>query len=334
MLDACQRHWNQTIRFLSRKELNQMIKHNSLEGYTVILTSVDDNNVDESHQIKSDELDKIINSYKDLFPDELPSGLPPKRHVDHAIPLKPMSEYPKQKLYRLSIQETEVLKETIKSLLDKQWIKPSYSPLGAPVLFVTKKDGTPRMVVDYRQLNSITIKDRYPLPRTDDLFDRLQGAKIFSKFDLTSGYHQIQIKPEDTYKTAFQTRYGLYEFKVLPFGLTSASVTFMQLMNDIFQDLLDECVIIYIDDILVYSKDIESHCRHVNEVLKRLRQHRLFIKQAKCEIGKTKLSFLGHIIGAEGLQVDPTKVDTVKNWPTQTNIKEIQSFLGLCNYYR
>src|SRR5579871_1069644 len=126
------------------------------------------------------------------------------------------------------------------------------------------------MVIDYCQLNLITIKDQYPLPWTDELFDQLQGAKIYTKFDLSSGYHQVQIRPEDTYKTTFQTRYGLYEFKVLPFGLTSTPATFMHLMNDIFHDLLDDCVIIFLDNFLIYSKDIESHCRHIKETLKRL----------------------------------------------------------------
>ena len=253
-----------SLNFFTRKELNQIIRHDKLEGYAVILTSVND---DKSHEVKSNELDKIIDSFKDLFPDDIPSGLLPEWHVDHAIPLKPIAEYPKQKLYQLLIWETEVLKETIKELLEKQWIVPSHSPLGAPILFVAKKDGALHMVIDYRQLNSITIKDRYPLPRTDELFDRLQGAKIFTKFDLRSGYYQIWIRPEDTYKTTFQTWYGLYEFKVLPFGLTSAPVIFMRLMNDIFQDMLDDYVIIFIDDILVYSKNIKDHCWHVKEVL-------------------------------------------------------------------
>src|SRR5271169_2451237 len=245
-----------------------------------------------------------------------------------------MSEFPKQRLYRLSYNEMSELKKTLAELITKEWIVPSHSPLGAPVLFVAKKDGSLRMVIDYRQLNSITIKDRYPLPRTDELFNRLQGAKIFSKIDLRSGYHQIRIKPEDNYKTAFQTRYGLYEFAVLPFGLTSAPATFMRLMNDIFHDLLDDCVIVFIDDILVYSKTMETHCQHVDEVLKRLRQHRLYAKRSKCEFGVTQLSFLSHIVSTDGLQVDPSKVDTITKWPIPTQVKDIQSFLGLCNYYR
>src|SRR5579871_796069 len=177
------------------------------------------------------------------------------------------------------------------------------------------------------------IKDRYLLPWTDKLFDQLQETKIYTKFDLSSGYHQVQIRPEDTYKTAFQTQYGLYKFKVLPFRLTSAPATFMCLMNNIFHDLLDDCVIIFLNDFLIYSKDIESHCKHVKEILKRLRQHQLYIKKSKCEFGKTRLSFLGHVVGAKGLKVDPTKINTVKDWPILTNIKGIQSFLGLCNYY-
>src|SRR5579871_2236092 len=173
------------------------------------------------------------------------------------------------------------------------------------------------------------IKDRYLLPWTDKLFDQLQETKIYTKFDLSSGYHQVQIRPEDTYKTAFQTQYGLYEFKVLPFGLTSTPAIFMYLMNDIFHDLLDDCVIIFLDNFLVYSKDIESHCQHVEETLKRLRQHQLYIKKSKYEFGKTRLSFLGYVVGAKGLEVDLTKINMVKDWSILTNIKGIQSFLGL-----
>ena len=246
----------------------------------------------------------------------------------------PMTESPKQRLYRLSTHEMNELKKTLVKLLDKEWIVPSYSSFGAPVLFIAKKDASLRMVIDYRQLNSIMIKDRYPLPRTDELFNRLFGVKIFSKIDLQSGYHQICVRPEDTHKTAFQTRYGLYEFTVLPFGLTSAPATFMQLMNDIFHDLLDDYVLVYIDDILIYSKTPEDHYRHLTNVLIRLQQHQLYAKRSKCIFGIKKIEFLGHFVSDTGLHVDPTKIDAVLHWPILTKVKELQSFLGLCNYYR
>ena len=276
---------------------------------------------------------KLVDSFADIFPDELPNGLPPQRHVDHSIPLEPNAKTPAQKLYRLSSHELNELKKQLNELIDKGWIQPSKSPYGAPVLFVAKKEGSLRMVVDYRALNSITIKDNYPLPRTDELFDQLQGARIFTKLDLRSGYHQIRVKPEDVPKTAFSTRYGLYEFTVLPFGLTSAPATFMRLMNDVFRDLLDICVIVYLDDILIYLKNEEEHNKHVKSVLERLREHKLYAKKQKCEFGVKRLEFLGHYIDEQGLHTDPQKVQAVVDWPPLRNTKDIQCFLGLANYY-
>jgi hypothetical protein len=208
------------------------------------------------------------------------------------------------------------------------------SPYGAPILFVKKKDGSQRMVIDYRGLNKITVKNKYPLPRIDELFDQIAGATIFSRLDLMSGYHQLLIDPQDTHKTAFRTRYGLYEFKVLPFGLTNAPATFMRLMNDVFRPLLDVCVLVYLDDILVYSKTKAEHEEHVAAVLQLLRDNKLFAKLAKCEFFRLSLGFLGHILSREGIRPDPAKIQAIQDWPVPKNTTDVRSFHGLASYYR
>ncbi|GJV10958.1 putative nucleotidyltransferase, ribonuclease H [Tanacetum coccineum] len=205
---------------------------------------------------------------------------------------------------------------------------------GAPVLFVKKKDGSMRLCIDYRELNRITIRNRYPLPRIDDLFDQLQGAKYFSKIDLRSGYHQLRVREQDISKTAFRTRYGHYEFLVMPFGLTNAPAVFMDLMNRIFHEYLDKFVIVFIDDILVYSKSEEEHERHLRIVLEILRQKKLYAKFSKCEFWLQQVAFLGHIVSADGIIMDPSKVEAITKWPRPTTVTEVRSFLGLAGYYR
>jgi hypothetical protein len=202
------------------------------------------------------------------------------------------------------------------------------------VLFVEKKEKSLRMCVDYHSLNEVTIKNKYPLPRIDDLFDQLKGAKYFSKVDLRSGYHQLKIRESDIPKTAFVTRYGQYEFTVMSFGLTNAPAYFMNLMNKVFMEELDKFVVVFIDDILVYSKSVEEHEQHLRVVPGKLRAHKLYAKFSKCEFWLEKISFLGHILTAEGVAVDPGKVETVSNWREPTNVSEIRSFLGLAGYYR
>eukprot|EP00253_Pinus_taeda_P020164 PITA_20164 len=204
----------------------------------------------------------VIQEFTDVFPEEIP-GLPPRRNIDFTIELIPEAAPVSRAPYRMSTPELTELKMQLQELLDKEYIRPSVSPWGAPVLFVKKKDGTLRMCIDYRQLNKLTIKNKYPLLRIDELFDQVKGATVFSKIDLRSGYHQIRIKDEDIAKTAFRTRYGHYEFVVLPFGLTNAPATFMCLMNSIFHPYLDRFVLIFIDDILIYSRTIEEHHEHL-----------------------------------------------------------------------
>ncbi|KAL5821813.1 hypothetical protein ACOSQ3_023695 [Xanthoceras sorbifolium] len=230
--------------------------------------------------------------------------------------------------------ELKELKIQLQELLDKGFIRPSVSPWGAPVLFVKKKDGSLRLCIDYRQLNKLTVKNKYPLPRIDDLFDQLRGARVFSKIDLRSGYHQLRIKDSDILKTAFRTRYGHYEFVVMPFGLTNAPAAFMDLMNRIFRPYLDQFGVVFIDDILVYSQTTEDHDRHLRVVLQILREKQLYGKLSKCEFWLSEIAFLGHIVSAEGIKADPKKIEAIVEWKPPRNVTEVRSFLGLAGYYR
>ncbi|XP_038976913.1 uncharacterized protein LOC120107632 [Phoenix dactylifera] len=241
----------------------------------------------------------VVREYPDVFPEELP-GLPPNREIDFEINLilgvGPISKAP----YRMAPAELRELKVQLQELLDKKFIRPSVSPWGAPVLFVKKKDGSMRLCIDYRELNKVTVRNKYPLPRIDDLFDQLQGAQIFSKIDLRSGYHQLKIRAEDVPKTAFQIRYGHYEFLVMSFGLTNAPAAFMDLMNRAFKQYLDHFVIVFIDDILIYSMSKEEHEDHLRKVLQTLREKKLYAKLSKCEFWLDNIAFLGHVISKEG----------------------------------
>jgi hypothetical protein len=218
-------------------------------------------------------------------------------------------------------------------LSEKGYIRPSTSPWAAPVLFVEKKDGTKRMCIDYRALNEVTIKNMYPLPRIEDLFDQLRGASVFSKIDLRSGYHQLRIQPLDIPKTTFITKYGLYEFTVMSFGLTNAPAYFMYLMNSVFMDYLDKFVVVFIDDILIYSQNEQKHEEHLRKVLQRLRDCQMYAKLSKCEFYISEVLFLGHIINREGLAIDPKKVTANLDWKAPKDVRGIKSFIGMAGYY-
>nr|CAD40076.1 OSJNBa0085C10.29 [Oryza sativa Japonica Group] len=275
----------------------------------------------------------VVQDYPDVFPEELP-GMPPDRDIEFIIDLMPGTAPISKRPYRMPANELEELKTQIKELQDKGYVRPSSSPWGAQVLFVKKKDGSMRMCVDYRSLNKVTIKNKYPLPRIDDLFDQLKGAKVFSKIDLRSEYHQLKIRPRDIPKTAFSTRYGLYEFTVMSFGLTNAPAYFMNLMNKVFMEYLDKFVVVFIDDILIYSKDEEEHAEHLSQVLEKLREHQLYAKFSKCEFWLKEVAFLCHVISAGGVAVDPAKVEAMTEWKAPKSVTKIRSFLGLAEYYR
>ncbi|GBG85619.1 hypothetical protein CBR_g40347 [Chara braunii] len=278
------------------------------------------------------EIEGVVAKYPDLF--EEPTGVV-DREVVHAIEIIPGSSIPKGRIYRMFPAELDEFRRQLKELVKKGWIRPSVSPYGSPVLFIPKKEeGTLRMCIDYRGLNAIIVKNREPLPRIDDLLDKVQGCRYFNKIDLKSGYHQIAIRPEDQPKTAFQTRYGLYEFVVMPFGLCNAPGTFQHAMNRIFHDYLDKFVIVYLDDILIFSKTVEEHVAHLDKVLSLLQQHKFKINGEKCEFGRTRVLYLGHEISAEGLKPDNAKVANIRDWPRPQSVTEIGSFLGMTDYYR
>ncbi|KAL0556805.1 hypothetical protein IC582_005322 [Cucumis melo] len=265
------------------------------QGTWGILASV----VDTREVDVSLSLEPVVRDYPDVFPEELP-GLPPHREVEFSIELEPGTVPISRAPYRMTPAELKELKVQLQELLDKGFIRSSVSPWGAPVLFVKKKDGLMRLCIDYRELNKVTVKNRYPLPRIDDLFDQLQGATVFSKIDLRSGYHQLRIKDGDVPKTTFRSRYGHYEFIVMSFGLTNAPAVFMDLMNRVFREFLDTFVIVFMDDILIYSKTEAEHEEHLRIVLQTLRDNKLYAKFSKCEF-----------------------------W-----LKQVRSFLGLAGYYR
>jgi hypothetical protein len=216
-------------------------------------------------------------------------------------------------------QELEELKRQLADMLSKGRIRPSASPWGLPVLFVDKRDGTIQLCVDYRKLNEVTIKNKYPLPKIEDLFDQLNGAKVFSKIDLLTGYHQLKVRESDIPKTAFTTRYGLFEYTMMSFGLTNAPAYFMNLMNKVFMKFLDKFVVVFIDDILVYSKTEEEHAEHLRLVLGTLREHQLYAKFSKCEFWLKEVGFLGHVISAGGVSVDPSKITSIMERKAPTN---------------
>ncbi|GJP54460.1 hypothetical protein CLOM_g13546 [Closterium sp. NIES-68] len=230
-------------------------------------------------------------------------------------------------------QELADMKKQIEYLLTKGLIRPSTSPYGAPVLFTPKPDGSLRMCIDYRALNQQTIKNKYPIPRIDDLLDQIWGATVFSKLDLRSGYWQIRMAEYSIHKTAFRTRYGSYKYMVMPFGLTNAPATFQAEMNHILYPLLDECVVVYLDNILIYSRDMKLHVEHLRRVFDILRRERFYVKLSKSEFALAKVQFLGHVASAQGVHVDPKKIEAVRTWKTPENVKELQQFLGFANYY-
>nr|GFC32267.1 putative reverse transcriptase domain-containing protein [Tanacetum cinerariifolium] len=222
----------------------------------------------------------------------------------------------------------------LKELSDKGLIRPSSSPWGAPFLFVKKKDGSFKMCIDYRELNKLAVKNRYPLPRIDDLFDQIQESSVYSKIDLRSGYHQLGVREEDVPKTTFKTRYRHYEFQVMPFGLTNALAVFMDLMNRVCKPYLDKLMIVLIDDILIYSKDEKEHEEHLKAILELLKKEELYAKFSKCEFWIPKVQFLGHMIDSQGIHMDPAKIESVKDWASLKSPTEIRQFLGLAGNYR
>ncbi|KAL4038220.1 hypothetical protein IC575_001828 [Cucumis melo] len=281
--------------------------------WSILASVVDTREVDVS--LSSEP---VVRDYPNIFPEELP-GLPPHREIEFVIELEPGTVPISRAPYIMAPAELKELKVQLQELLDKGFIRPSVSPWGAPILFVKKKDGSMRLFIDYKELNKVTVKNRYPLPRIDDLFDQLQGATVFSKIDLRSGYHQLRIKDGDVQKTAFRSRYGHYELIVMSFGLMNAPAVFTDLMNRMFREFLDTFVIVFIDDILIYSKTEVKHDEHLRMVLQTLRDNKLYPFEAMWFL---RLEFLW------------IQLEAVTSWPRPSTVSEVRSFLGLAGYYR
>ena len=272
--------------------------------------------------------------FADVFSKEKADKLPDHSLYDHTIPLENGASPPFGPIYRLSEVELQALRDYLEENLGKGFITASSSPAGAPILFSKKKDGSLRLCVDYRGLNKITIKNRYPLPLISEMLDRVSKATYFSKIDLRGAYNLVRIKSGEEWKTAFRCRYGHFEYRVMPFGLTNAPATFQHFMNDTFRDYLDRFCVIYLDDILIYSNSLAENKTHVKLVLARLRSARLFAKPEKCQFHMTEIEFLGFLISARGISMDPGKVSAITSWPPPRSVHDIQVFIGFANFYR
>lgn len=306
------------------------------EETTMIVVSEEREDEDMVSAQTPKEVKKLADQFGDVFSDDLPKGPLPVRKGVHEfrIDLVPGTKPIHRPIYKLSPAELEEVKRQVDYLLDRELIRPSQSPWGAPILFAPKKDGKLRMCLDYRWLNAKTVKNRYPLPLPEELVDRLAGSKVFSRIDLRSGYWQMPVRSEDQEKTAFRTRYGHYEFKVVPFGLANAPPQFMAMINDIFREELDKFVVVFLDDIIVYSRTEEEHVDHLRTVLERMREYRLYAKPSKCKLCCKELDFVGYWVSSDGIRPHRSKVKAVDEWTTPSTLTELRSFIGMVSYYR
>jgi hypothetical protein len=288
----------------------------------------------EEESSPTPELPPEYADFEDVFSKAKAEKLPEHKPYDHSIPLEEGKTPPFGPIYSLSAPEMGALKKYLDENLERGFIQPSQSPAGAPILFVKKKDGSLRLCVDYRGLNNVTIKNRYPLPLISQMIDAIGGSLFFTTIDLRGAYNLLRIRKGEEWKTAFRCRYGHYEYRVMPFGLCNAPGTFQGLMNDTLHEYLDKFCQVYLDDILIYSKTKEEHIQHVRLVLEKLRATGLYAKLEKCRFSQPRVDFLGFVLAREGVSMDPSKLEPIQTWPTPKSVRDVQSFLGFANFYR
>ena len=316
-------------KVISSHNMTKLLKKGH-RGIIVKLCSLD---VQTSKSTIPLDLQKVIDNHFKVFED-IPKGLAPDRVHDHTIHLQPGSLPPNIRPYRYPYAQKSEIERLVAEMLEAGIIQPSQSAYSTPVVMVLRKDHAWRTCPYYRELNRMTIKDKFPIPVIDELLDELQGSIYFTKLDLHSGYLQIRMRKEDIPKTAFRTHEGHYEFLVMSFGLTNAPSTFQSLMNSIFKPFLRKFVLVFFDDILIYSKSWEEHVHHVDRVLKLLKKNQIYAKPSKCAFGVQEVEYLGHIVTHEGVKVDPNKIKAIMDWPIPKKLKNLRGLLGLTGYYR
>jgi hypothetical protein len=298
------------LLFATKSEMREVCENPSSVMHYVLLCKDEAPKTNNSHNLPL-VLSSLLQEFQDVFPDELPPGLPPLRGIEHRIDLIPGAPLPNKAPYRINPEETKEIQRQVQQLIDNGHVRESLSPCAVPVILVPKRDGTFRMCSDCRPINAITVRYRYPIPCLDDMLDELSGATIFSKIDLKSGYYQIRIQEGDELKTTFKTKFGLYEWLVMPMGLSEAPSTFMRVMHFVLRPYIGVFVVVYFDDILVFSKSIKDHVTHLRTILQTLRKERLYANMDKCLFGVDKLVFLGFVVSSKGVHVDESKINAI-----------------------
>jgi hypothetical protein len=319
---------------ISGEQLLKWHKGNDIWAMVVVSAVTESEEFQEKYMINGipHVVQEVILEFDNLF--QTPTELPPSRAFDHPISLLPGTIPINSRPYRYVPQQKDEIERQVTQMMKSGFVVPSVSPFASPVLLVKKKDGSQRFCVDYTKLNATTIKNKFPMPIIDEFLDEIAGVTYFSKLDLSSGFHQIRMAEGDEFKTAFKTHHGHFQFRVMPFGLTNTTITFQCLMNSIFTPYMRKFVLVFMDDILIYSKTLDDHVQHFILVFQVLLQHKLFLKSKKCAFVQQSIEYLGHVISKDGVSTDPSKIEAMVHWPVPKSLTEVRGFLGLTGYYR